>query len=239
MTTPSKTFILPQDSYFTHGKLADQITYPKLSTTSQYGKLRELLDVVELTDIAEQEGGLDAVKDWRYTLAGGQKQELAWARLYFNEPDFSLVDEGTSAVSDDMVNKLSVAAPVNQLKSIWVFASSWGCSLRHTHAPRGVRAAKRPGPAWLGRHLPKCSTGGAGRLSCELQVRDCQDQVRDDAHHDRAPGHQQAPHALHRHQGRRALGAQQQGGVAGALRGPGRGGAPWPFWWASNELARD
>ena len=152
MTTPSTTFILPQDSYFTHGKLADQITYPKLSTTSQYGKLRELLDVVELTDIAEQEGGLDAVKDWRSTLSGGQKQKLAWARLYFNEPDFSLVDEGTSAVSDDMVNKLSVAAPVNQLKSIWVFASSWGCSLRHTHAPRGVGAAKRPSPAWLGRH---------------------------------------------------------------------------------------
>lgn len=100
-------FYIPQRPYLTLGTLRDQIIYP--STAVRFAldghtdaELVELLRQVSLEYVIEREGGLDAVQNWADVLSGGEKQRLAMARLFYNRPQFAILDECTSAVSVDV-----------------------------------------------------------------------------------------------------------------------------------------
>lgn len=95
-------FYIPQKPYMTIGCLREQITYPAQVECDEAtdNKLLELLDLVDLRSLAERETeGLDAMGDWDSTLSGGEKQRLAMTRLFYNTPQYALLDECTSAVS--------------------------------------------------------------------------------------------------------------------------------------------
>ena len=40
-------------------------------------------------NIVEREGGWDVVREWRDSLSGGDKQKMAWARLFYHNPKVS------------------------------------------------------------------------------------------------------------------------------------------------------
>lgn len=48
--------------------------------------LLEILAAVQMDNIVEREGGWDAAREWRDTLSGGDKQKIAWARLFYHKP---------------------------------------------------------------------------------------------------------------------------------------------------------
>ncbi|KAI9325924.1 ABC transporter transmembrane region 2-domain-containing protein [Zopfochytrium polystomum] len=102
-----KIFYIPQRPYLSLGTLRDQVIYPdthaemmKKGVTDEY--LREILSVVQIGSVVDTHGGFDSTKDWKDVLAGGDKQRIAMARLFYHRPRFAILDECTSSVSMDI-----------------------------------------------------------------------------------------------------------------------------------------
>lgn len=100
----SGIYYLPQRPYLSEGTLRDQIIYPDTLARMKERNvtdddLFEIMRVLGIEGIVESQGGWDAVKDWSAQLAGGDKQRIAAARLFYHRPRFAILDECTSAVS--------------------------------------------------------------------------------------------------------------------------------------------
>lgn len=39
-----------------------------------------------MNNVIEREDSWDTVREWRDTLSGGDKQKMAWARLFYHHP---------------------------------------------------------------------------------------------------------------------------------------------------------
>jgi len=42
-----------------------------------------------MDNVVKREGGWDVVREWRDSLSGGDKQKMAWARLFYHHPKVS------------------------------------------------------------------------------------------------------------------------------------------------------
>lgn len=51
--------------------------------------LLRILSIVEMDNVVEREGGWNASREWRDALSGGDKQKIAWARLFYHNPKVS------------------------------------------------------------------------------------------------------------------------------------------------------
>ena len=100
-------FYIPQRPYLTMSTLRDQVIYPDnhkqmLAKNVTDQDLIKILSIVNIGDIVEREGGFDVEKDWKDCLAGGDKQRIAMARLFYHKPKFAILDECTSSVGMDI-----------------------------------------------------------------------------------------------------------------------------------------
>jgi len=109
LTKPRKEDIvfIPQKPYLVLGTLRDQIIYPhshadmkKLGVQDE--DLVKLLSIVDPAGIILEEWTFDTEKDWFHAFSGGQKQRIAMARLFYHRPSYAVLDECTSAVSDEV-----------------------------------------------------------------------------------------------------------------------------------------
>jgi len=105
-------FYIPQKPYLPSGSLRDQIIYPhSYEEFKNSGKTDEdLFEFLRFFDISylvtRNEKGFNAVKDWTETLAMGEKQLIAMARLYYHKPKYAILDECSSSVTIEKEAKM-------------------------------------------------------------------------------------------------------------------------------------
>lgn len=95
---PEDIMFLPQQPYMLPGTLRGQLMYPNKDRQVTDAELLDLLKRVNLPDMAERFGGLDAELDWEKVLSIGEQQRLAFARVLLTRPRFAILDEATSAL---------------------------------------------------------------------------------------------------------------------------------------------
>ena len=103
---PGDVLFLPQQPYMLLGTLRSQLLYPNRDLAVSDNELLGLLAKVNLADLADRFGGLDAERDWHKVLSIGEQQRLAFARLLLTRPRFAILDEATSAL--DSANEASL-----------------------------------------------------------------------------------------------------------------------------------
>lgn len=115
VTKPPKEAILfvPQKPYLVLGTLRDQIIYPHSEKEMKDNgvtdeDLKRLISIVDPSDYILKNWRLDEERDWSHAFSGGQKQRIAMARLFYHRPRYAILDECTSAVSDEVEDKCYV-----------------------------------------------------------------------------------------------------------------------------------
>jgi putative ATP-binding cassette transporter len=89
---------LPQYPYLPLGDLRTQLLYPHTERDISDAELHDWLRAVNLPDLAQRFGGLQAELDWGKVLSAGEQQRLAFARALLAKPRYLLLDEATSAL---------------------------------------------------------------------------------------------------------------------------------------------
>ncbi|KAF9569847.1 hypothetical protein CPC08DRAFT_623449 [Agrocybe pediades] len=130
----SQFILIPQRPYLPIGTLRDQVIYPHSKADMEKrgitdDDLARILDVVLMRHLVEREGGWDSVKEWREALSGGDQQKIAWARLFYHNPKYAVLDEATSLVPTEMegmmmeyATKLNITLlTVSHRPSLWKY----------------------------------------------------------------------------------------------------------------------
>ncbi|KAH9982714.1 adrenoleukodystrophy protein [Lactifluus volemus] len=105
---PADQFILiPQRPYLPIGTLRDQVIYPHNKSDMDERSITDddllaILSIVQMESVVEREGGWEAAREWRDALSGGDKQKIAWARLFYHRPKYAVLDEATSLVPTEI-----------------------------------------------------------------------------------------------------------------------------------------
>lgn len=141
---------LPQRPYLSVGTLRDQVIYPHTEIDMHEGGesdagLQKVLDAAHLGYLPEREGGWDARKEWKDVLSGGEKQRMAMARLFYHEPRYAFIDEGTSAVSSDVEGLLYERA---KERGITLITISTRASLKKYHTYNLTLGLGEEGELW-------------------------------------------------------------------------------------------
>ena len=99
----AKIFFLPQRPYIPLGTLHRAATYPddaESMTTEAVAKAFRHVGLDQLVEHLDDEG------PWDQTLSGGEKQRLAFARVFLHSPDIIVMDEATAALDPQSQDKL-------------------------------------------------------------------------------------------------------------------------------------
>jgi putative ATP-binding cassette transporter len=98
-----RLFMLPQKPYVPSGTLRRAVAYPGAAEDWTVKEIGAALDKVGLKHLIEK---IEEDAPWDQTLSGGEKQRLAFARLFLHNPDIIVLDEATSALDEKSQDKM-------------------------------------------------------------------------------------------------------------------------------------
>lgn len=141
---------LPQRPYLSVGTLRDQVIYPHTELDMREAgetdaALQKILDDAHIGYLPSREGGWDVRKEWKDVLSGGEKQRMGIARLFYHEPRYAFIDEGTSAVSSDVEGLLYEQA---KARGITLITISTRASLKKYHTFNLTLGLASDGEQW-------------------------------------------------------------------------------------------
>ena len=122
---------LPQRPYMILGSLRDQLLYPRTDLNISDEKIYQVLEQVNLPDLAERFGGLDTIEDWDHVLSMGEQQRVAFARLLLTQPRYAILDEATSAL--DVKNEQSLYKHLQSLSTTYISVGHRPTLLQYHH----------------------------------------------------------------------------------------------------------
>ena len=96
-------FLLPQRPYVPMGTLRRAASYPESAESRSLEEIAKAFGKVGLGHLAER---LEEDGPWDQTLSGGEKQRLAFARIFLHRPDIIVLDEATSALDPRSQDRL-------------------------------------------------------------------------------------------------------------------------------------
>lgn len=99
----AKLFLLPQRPYVPLGTLRRAAAYPDAAESRSIEDIAKAFKKVGLGHLAER---LEEEGPWDQTLSGGEKQRLAFARIFLHRPDIIVLDEATAALDPPSQDKL-------------------------------------------------------------------------------------------------------------------------------------
>jgi ATP-binding cassette subfamily D (ALD) protein 4 len=127
--SPRSILFLPQKSYLTTGSLRDQVTFPEKpkqlsdSSWTSYqsnacacdSRIFEALSLAGLVYLIKRLGGIDGstINNWYDAVSPGEMQKIGFARLFYHQPQYAVLDEATSSLSEE--DEMSLYSTSNQL----------------------------------------------------------------------------------------------------------------------------
>ena len=95
--------LLPQRPYIPIGTLRRAAVYPDAADSRSVEEIAKAFERVGLEHLVER---IDEEGPWDQTLSGGEKQRLAFARIFLHNPDIIVLDEATAALDPKSQDKL-------------------------------------------------------------------------------------------------------------------------------------
>ena len=99
----AKLMMLPQRPYIPIGTLRRAATYPDSADSRDIKQIAEAFRRVGLDHLVDR---IEDEAPWDQTLSGGEKQRLAFARIFLHNPDIIVLDEATAALDPQSQDKL-------------------------------------------------------------------------------------------------------------------------------------
>jgi putative ATP-binding cassette transporter len=154
-----RLFMLPQKPYVPSGTLRRAVAYPGAAEDWSVKEIGEALDKVGLKHLIEK---IEEDAPWDQTLSGGEKQRLAFARLFLHNPDIIVLDEATSALDEKSQDKM-MALLTKTLPKATVVSVAHRAELEAFHS-RKIVLERRKGGAKLVSDIDLIPRKGKRRL---------------------------------------------------------------------------
>src|SRR6476661_8391280 len=154
-----RLFMLPQKPYVPSGTLRRAAAYPAAAedwTIEEIGEALGKVGLEHLKDKIEEDG------PWDQTLSGGEKQRLAFARLFLHNPDIIVLDEATSALDEKSQDKM-MELVIKELPKATIVSVAHRVELEAFHS-RKIVLERRKGGAKLVSDIDLVPRRGKRRL---------------------------------------------------------------------------